>query len=366
MIRKKIIVVNNLLGYYGAENVLINMVNHLDQQRYDVTVLTLIESEHDRIVSGIKYKYIFRGKSSFLTKIENKLKLTMGFECLAKMYCNGYDIAIAFKMGESAKLVGYCDAPKKLCWIHSNVSEIEEACSYSFKSLMEEQDFLSRFSTLVAVSKVCAESFLIKYQGDFNLKIVYNPIDVEKILADANETLSITEKELFNGNVPVLGTVARIDAQKRIDRLIHISERLLEEKIDHKFVIIGDGVDYKKFSDEIKQKHLDNIAFIGFQSNPYKFMKRFNLFICSSQWESYSIVVNEALALGVPVISTKCDGPEEVLQYGKYGILTENNEDALYFAIRKFLIEGMPKKTEYNAIASMKNFLEKIDELFGE
>lgn len=107
MSRKKVIIVNNLLGYYGAENVLINMVNNLDQKKYDVTVLTLNESDSSKLAVGIKYKFIFEKYRNIFSKIKNKLKLTMAYKNLAKIYCRGYDIAVAFKMGESSKLVGF-------------------------------------------------------------------------------------------------------------------------------------------------------------------------------------------------------------------------------------------------------------------
>lgn len=180
----------------------------------------------------------------------------------------------------------------------------------------------------------------------------------------AEESLTEKEAEIFNGDISVIGTVARIDAQKRIDRLIHISQKLTEEGIMHKLVVVGDGVDYNKFIEEISQKHLDNIYMVGFQSNPYKYVKHFDLFICSSQWESYSIVVNEALVLGVPVISTKCGGPEEVLQYGKYGVLVENDENALYVAVRNFLIGKQGKMEKYSPDNVMKEFLSNLDCLF--
>lgn len=224
---------------------------------------------------------------------------------------------------------------------------------------------MTRFNALVAVSKACADSFEEKYGKSFNIKVIYNPVDSKRIRDKANENMSKEECELFDGNVPIIGTVARIDSQKGIDRLLHISERLLDEKINHKLIIVGDGVDFKKYSNEVNDKHLNNIYMLGFRSNPYKYVKKFNLFICSSYWESYSIVINEALVLGIPVVSTKCGGPEEVLQYGKYGVLTENNEEDLYLTVRKFLLEGASGIEVYNGSNSMPEFINNIDKLFG-
>lgn len=361
---KKVLIVNNLLGYYGAENVLNNLVNHLDQSKYDITVLTLLESDNARLASGIQYGFIFSRQNNVITKVINKVKILLGYKRLAKVYCNGYDIAVAFKMGECAKIVSFCDAPQKICWIHSNVTELEEACSYSFTSIEDEIKTLHKFDRMIAVSNACAESFYRKYTEEIPVKVIYNPIDAESILAKAQEGIPECHNYIFEDSVPILGTVARIDNQKRIDRLINISKRLTCEGIKHRMLIIGDGVDFQKYCGMILDEQLDNIIMLGFQKNPYKYVKQLSLFICSSVWESYSMVVNEALALGIPVISTKCGGPEEVLQYGKYGVLTENNEASLYEAVKLFLCNGMQNVERYDPTSSMTSFMRSIDDLF--
>lgn len=146
--------------------------------------------------------------------------------------------------------------------------------------------------------------------------------------------------------------------------LLEAGKRLTCEGIKHRMLIIGDGVDFQKYCGMILDEQLDNIIMLGFQKNPYKYVKQLSLFICSSVWESYSMVVNEALALGIPVISTKCGGPEEVLQYGKYGVLTENNEASLYEAVKLFLCNGMQNAERYDPTHSMTSFMCSIDDLF--
>ena len=324
---KRVLIVNNLLGYHGAENVLKNFVNHLDKKKYDVTVLTLQESSRELLDNDVKYKFIFKKGNSILDKIGNKIKLILGYEKLAHSYCKGYDIAIAFKMGESAKLVGYSSCEKKYCWIHSNVSALDEEYSYSFGSLEEEKSFLKRFDAMVAVSEFCKKSFMKKYGETIPVSVILNPVDVEDIKKKSKEKFSDQEDMFMGGDEPVIGTVARMDEdQKKISRLINISFRLKKEGIGHKLVLIGDGPDYRNYQDEILKKNGNQIYLCGFQKNPYKYLAKFDLFICSSRWESYSIVVNEALVLGIPVISTRCGGPEEVLEQGRWGELTENTE----------------------------------------
>lgn len=362
--KKKIIIVNNLLGYYGAENVLINLVNNLNNEKYDITLLTLKKSDSSLLTSNIKYKYIFTDKNSIFAKIYNKTLLLLGYKILSKFYCKNYDIAIAFKMGECAKLVSFCNSKKKYCWIHSNVSDINESCFYSFNSLDEECESLKKFDSLIAVSESSKYSFQKKYPVNLQIEVIYNPIDCKQIIKKSNEKLSSNDKLLLCEKKPIIGTIARIDANKGIERLINISKRLTNKNIDHTLIIVGDGVDYNRCKKKIKDQKLNNIMMIGFRENPYNILKHFSLFVCSSYSESYSIVTEEALCLGIPVISTKCGGPEEVLQNGKYGLLVENSEDALFEAIEKFLILGIKDIEKYDASNSLKEFIYNVENLF--
>lgn len=363
---KKILVVNNLLGYYGAENVLKNMVNELSKDKeYKITLLTLLPSDRKEIVPRVIYQSVFSKGKTLIVKMVNKAKLMAGYRALAQLYGNGYDIAIAFKMGECSKFVGYTDAPVKLCWIHSNVSDLNEACSYSFKSLDKERKFLKeRFKKLIAVSESCKESFCKKYGLEEMVDVIFNPVSSEDILCKSREELSDPKEVLLfedNKNIPILGTVARLDEeQKQIGRLIHVSYRLKQEGYRHRLVVIGGGHDEPRYRDMISKLKLDHVYLLGFKDNPYKYMRRFSAFICSSRWESYSIVVNEALVLGTPVISTRCGGPEEVLEYGKYGVLTDNSEEGLYQAMLELLQYGPKDLEPYDAEKPMREFMTRL------
>ena len=75
----------------------------------------------------------------------------------------------------------------------------------------------------------------------------------------------------------------------------------------------------------------------GFKKNPYKYLKKADCFVCSSRSEGFSLVIAEAMMLGIPVISTYCSGPNELLEEGKYGLLVDNNEEDLYRGIKSII-----------------------------
>ena len=80
----------------------------------------------------------------------------------------------------------------------------------------------------------------------------------------------------------------------------------------------------------IQQGLQDKVELLGFQSNPYPYIANSDLFVCSSRSEGYSLVIAESLVLGIPVLSTYCSGPNELLEDGKYGMLVTNSEDGAY------------------------------------
>ena len=82
----------------------------------------------------------------------------------------------------------------------------------------------------------------------------------------------------------------------------------------------------------------DCVTFLGYQTNPYKYVANCDLFICASYREGFSTSATEALIVGTPVCSVEVSGMKEMLgENNEYGIVTKNNEDALYEAIKNLL-----------------------------
>ena len=103
-----------------------------------------------------------------------------------------------------------------------------------------------------------------------------------------------------------------------------------------RLVIIGSGEQKESLQDHVKDLGLEStVKFLGFQSNPYKFMNASDLFVMSSKWEGPGHVLIEALATGCPVITTNCPiGPSDSVQNGEFGQLVEvGNSSALSEAI---------------------------------
>ena len=121
-----------------------------------------------------------------------------------------------------------------------------------------------------------------------------------------------------------------------------IHKKLLDDGIKNHVYILGIGEEQEKYEKYLKDNHLeDTFTFLGFRDNPYKYVKNADLYVCSSRREGFSTAVTEALIVGTPVVSTNCSGAYELLgDNNEYGIVTENDGNALYDGIKKILTEN--------------------------
>ena len=158
---------------------------------------------------------------------------------------------------------------------------------------------------------------------------IYNPIDTEDILQKANQPIDFDIPSSFN-----IVSIGRLVPQKGYDLLIPIIGRLRQEGHNVHLYVLGEGAERNHLEHIIKKENLqDLVHLIGFQKNPYAMTQKMDLFVCSSRAEGYSLVIAEAMTLGLPVVSTNCAGPNELLDNGKYGLLVDNNETSLYQGI---------------------------------
>ena len=103
------------------------------------------------------------------------------------------------------------------------------------------------------------------------------------------------------------------------------------------------------------------VALPGFSENPYQEMSESDLFVCSSRAEGFSLVIAEAMVLGIPVVSTYCSGPNELLQEGKFGMLVENSEEGLYQGL-KFLLDDQTELDRLGELALSRGKMLGVNE----
>ena len=356
---KKVLFVVHTLQMGGAEKVLLNLLKNLNKEKYDITVLAIVNDgiyiDELKKIEKVKYRYVFPAyfqksrtdKEAKYHKLSNKVMNYIWRSYLRKIkyqpkkiYQKGvgddqFDIEIAFLEGKVAKVVANSTNPnsKKIGWIHT---DIHNTSGYSiFKNAKEEKEVYKMFDQIVCVSNDVKQQFCKKTGITDNIFVQVNPIDSKDILEKAKEPLA---KEYQTDNMVVVA-VGRLVKEKGFDRLLEAHKHLLDKGLRHEVWIVGEGRERDGLEEQIEQNHLEKtVKLVGYSSNPYQYINRADIFICSSRIEGLSSVVLEATILQKPIISTKCAGAKDILgEPNEAAILVENSTEGIEFGLEELL-----------------------------
>lgn len=157
---------------------------------------------------------------------------------------------------------------------------------------------------------------LIVLPNSINLPLVIQKSEGKSILPP-----NVIEKEYFI-------SIARLTHQKNIHLLLNAYKCAKDFGCSWKLILVGEGEDRADL-ETIKEKlNLNNdVFFVGYQENPYPYLKQSGALVLSSREEGFGLVLLEAMALKCPTISLACPtGPSDILQNGKLGKLVEFSE----------------------------------------
>lgn len=190
-------------------------------------------------------------------------------------------------------------------------------------------------SSIIAVSNGVAES--LQQRSGINrskLTVVHNPVRVVTELEPSGPDNEVMD--WWKGGDSRILAVGSFKEQKSFDVLLHAHAKLCKRS-DARLVILGEGRLRPSLEALIRNLGLESsVKLPGFRNNPYPFYLSADVFVLSSSWEGFGVVIVEALACGTPVVSTDCpSGPAEILENGRFGRLVPVGDvDALTKAIR--------------------------------
>lgn len=331
---KKVLFLIHDLGCGGAEKVLTNLANNLDKTKYEVTIQTLFDVGINKKYISKKVNYIGGWKKMFPGNVTLMKLFSPKFLCKL-IIKEDYDIVVSFLEGPCSRIVSSYNG-KKVAWIHIEHAS-EKTISSSFRSFKEMNDCYNSFNKIICVAETVKSNFLRLSDVKCPCEVLYNVNQTDYII---EKSLEKQDSVLHNDDCINIVSVGRlIINHKGYERLIAIHKRLLEQGVNNKLYILGEGPDHKKLQALIDALGVnETCVLLGFDDNPYKFVANADLFVCSSYKEGFSTAVTEALVLGIPVVSTEVSGAKELLGYNnEYGIVTDNNENALYEGMYKML-----------------------------
>ncbi len=195
--------------------------------------------------------------------------------------------------------------------------------------------YLNRAAGVIGVSQGVADD--IQRAGGLSAErvhTIYNPIISKSLYAKASESV---EHPWFSPGREwcTVVTAGRLTEQKDHATLLKAIASIRRQR-DVRLLVLGQGELLNELrSLAVKLSINDIVEFVGFDSNPYRYMANADVFVLSSRWEGFGNVLVEALASGAKVVSTDCpSGPREILCNGTYGALVKvEDHEALASAI---------------------------------
>ncbi|MBQ8752371.1 MAG: glycosyltransferase, partial [Clostridia bacterium] len=314
------------LKHGGAEKVLVNLVNNLDPDKYDITVQTLFDEgvhkgslkPHIHYIPG--FKRSFRGNSTLI----KCFPASFLWKRLVKAH---YDVAISYLEGPTSRILSGCTDPdtKKVAWLHIELGSPEKA-AIGFRHPREALAAYNGFDRIIAVSQQVRECFLTHLPVKTPIDVLYNTNETEQILARSQEEPQ--DPAFVMGEEPRICSVAKLTPTKGFDRLLNVHKRLLDEGLRHHIYILGIGEEQGRLTRQMQELGVaDSVTLLGFHENPYQYVSRCNLYVCSSHREGFSTAVTEALIVGTAAVSTNCSGARELLgDRDEYGLVVDNSE----------------------------------------
>lgn len=347
--KKKVLFLIHDVGHGGAEKVLVNLVNNMDQTKFDITVIALFAGgvNEQFLNPGIRFQAVFPRMIPGNSKIMKLFSPKTLHKALIK---DTYDIEIAFLEGPDSRIVSGCRNPntKLVYWIHCTMHDEREFCG-SFRSMSEANRCYGQFDLGVFVSKDVKEAFNRFCLKSGKREIKYNTNDSKMIREMSEDSIRIPDKNEFR-----IIAVGKIEQVKGFQRLAEIHNRLLQEGYKIHTYILGEGSQQKEIEEYTrKQGVADTFTFLGYQTNPYKYVGQSDLFVCSSYSEGFSTAATEALIVGTPVCTTEVSGMREMLGDNEYGVITENSDEGLYQGI-KSLLDDPTLLTHYKKQAEIR------------
>lgn len=252
---------------------------------------------------------------------------------------NGYGI-------EESLLFNYSNL-KNTIFVHSNM--IQEMETRKKQNCYALKEVYSNQNTVAIVSPDLMEPTSKISQRKDNIRVVHNLNDYEKIISNSKKDMEMDKNTLYVTNNPrgiggVLEsegkkfiTIGRYSPEKGHERLLKSFDKFCDDYPDTQLIIIGgQGKHYSKTKSIRKNmKHWQNVTLIKGISNPMPILKRCDLFILSSFYEGWPIVLMEADTLNLPIFATDINGTKWMKEYGGY--LVNNDEDGILQGMYDFM-----------------------------
>ncbi|WP_417988271.1 glycosyltransferase [Flavobacterium sp. XS2P39] len=342
----KIALIGYRLSHGGAERVMAILSQFFEKQGIEV---------HNIIVLD-EVSYLYSGKLVNLGKMKNTSNGLFDkwnrFVFLKKyLDKNNFDFIIDFRFRikpiQEVLIAKWLYKTKTIFTVHSFLID-HYMPNWSFLTRLM-YGYCYKIATITDQSKALIEN---KHHLK-NVVRIYNPIDIDAIVLESTALNELQFKYIIG--------IGQMETNiKQFDKLIEAySESVLPSNTIH-LVLLGEGERKDFLQNLAKQRNIeDKVHFLGYQNNPFKYLKKAQFFVLSSLNEGLPNVILESLACQTPVVAFNClSGPSEMIQHRENGLLVANqNVEKLSEAMNLFVEdENLYRYCKQNALQSVQSF----------
>ena len=335
--RTKILHITKMKGVSGSENHLLTLLSELDKKRFTVYLCVLTEPQHIPLL----YEYKQRLERDGVTVFFLKCRRYIDFSVVRKLkrFLEIEQIQLVHTHLIHADLYGTLAA--KFAGVRTIISSRHNDDRFRHNPLLIWLNWvLARRHTKLIVISDWIGKFLQDVERIPVEKIIriHYGLHAEPIAKQANAKYVRREFQIPE-DVPVIGTIGRLTAQKGQQYLLQAIKEIRPEFPMLRVVLVGDGELRTELETLARDLGIrENIIFTGYRHDAIKLLSGFDFFVFPSLWEGFGLVLLEAMALKKAIVASRVSAIPESVRAGETGILVPPEEaEPLAEALRTLL-----------------------------
>lgn len=311
----------------GSETKIVRLANRLAMQGYAVHILAIGPPYDLREQINAKVAVqCFDRKFKFSIRILLKIKEYLEKSRIHTIVCiNPYPLVYGWP---ACFLMG-----RKKCHCISSINT-SEFVSVRDKIFMPVYGFiLRRCDRVVFGCRQQAATWMERYRiARDKAVVIYNGVDTDYFLPGQARHSDVREELVIGSDSSVIGCVAQFRPEKSHRNLLEALDRLVRNhRMDIVLILVGDGPEEEALRDFVSRKNLDShVRFVGKVADVRPYVSLFDVFVMPSvAVEVFSNAMLEAIAMGIPVISSDVGGASEMIEHGKQGFVYPRHDVGL-------------------------------------
>lgn len=342
------------LGSGGAEKFVVNLCNELDSLGHEVEICMIKKDDGSPLQSfnkqflnhSIKFKSLECSDGINISKIA-KVSNYIRKSSAEIVHCHGNVQPYIYPL---------LLFPKNKTYFHTLHSLADKLEVPKYQKPIDTWFYRKLKLHPIAISRICEKSF-VKVHKTHNIDIIENGCIPQPQTSNFNDVLEYVNRlKSDDNNIPIFIHVARLGKAKNQSMLVEAFNKLYEQGVKYRLLIIGDYFDREE-GIELQKKSCPWIKYLGVKNNVGDYLAASDYFVLTSIWEGLPISLIEALAQGLTPICTPAGGIPDVINSSNGYLSSDFTSDTFVKAVKEAInnpIDRQYLKSSYNERFSMR------------